>query len=334
VSTRQRNRILALNDRRLAACLTAEAGRERDEAVARLIRDEVQPRVAKIVAARAQTDLPLQPADADEIAAQVNLRVVRKLQAVLVFEEASIQDFDAWVVRLTHNVIRDLVRQRSPERTRLTNRLRYLFMTDSRLALWNHDGIAVCGMAGWADRPAASLDTDAVRAAIGGRSPDDVAGAVWALLRELGTPVRLTHLARSLAELWDLDAAPRAPRDDEFAPPVSDGAAERQHLSVLWQEIRELPESQRQALLLNLREPGGGNALLLFIAAGIATFEELAAALAMSVEALASLWNDLPLEDLVIAERLGLSRQQVINLRKSARQRLSRRMAVRSGPRR
>jgi len=34
----------------------------------------------------------------------------------------------------------------------------------------------------------------------------------------------------------------------------------------------------------------------------------------------------LPLEDAAIAERLGLTRQQVINLRKSARARLARRM--------
>lgn len=334
MSTRQRNRILALNDKRLAAYLAAESDRERDEALVRLIEDEIRPAVERIVAARARTDLPLQPSDADEIAAQVNLRVVRKLRTLPVFEEASIQDFDAWLERLTHNVIRDLVRQRSPERTRLTNRLRYLFMTDSRFALWNYDGVAVCGMAAWEDRPPANPDADALRAAAGGHSQNDLAGAVGALLRELGAPVRLTHLVRVLAESWNLDAAPEAAPEEQIAPAVSDAAAERQHLSVLWQEINELPEGQRRALLLNLREPGGGNALLLFIASGIAAFEEIAAALAMTVDALALLWNDLPLEDLVIAERLGLSRQQVINLRKSARQRLSRRMAVRSGPRR
>ena len=34
--------------------------------------------------------------------------------------------------------------------------------------------------------------------------------------------------------------------------------------------------------------------------------------------ALADRWNDLPLEDAVIAEQLCVTRQQVINLRKSA----------------
>jgi DNA-directed RNA polymerase specialized sigma subunit len=36
------------------------------------------------------------------------------------------------------------------------------------------------------------------------------------------------------------------------------------------------------------------------------------------------LWRRLPVSDLEIAERLGVTRQQVINLRQAARQRLAR----------
>ena len=39
---------------------------------------------------------------------------------------------------------------------------------------------------------------------------------------------------------------------------------------------------------------------------------------------LVRIWNDLPLEDQRIGQRLGLDRQRVINLRKSARERLNR----------
>jgi hypothetical protein len=44
------------------------------------------------------------------------------------------------------------------------------------------------------------------------------------------------------------------------------------------------------------------------------------------VRDLDELWDELPLDDLKIAARLGMTRQQVINLRKSARARLARRM--------
>jgi hypothetical protein len=46
----------------------------------------------------------------------------------------------------------------------------------------------------------------------------------------------------------------------------------------------------------------------------------------MTPESFAELWNDLPLEDAKIAELLGLTRQQVINARKSGRERLTRRL--------
>jgi hypothetical protein len=54
---------------------------------------------------------------------------------------------------------------------------------------------------------------------------------------------------------------------------------------------------------------------------------EIARVIELPALKLAELWKDLPLSDLVIAEMLGIPRQQVINLRKSARQRLGRRMA-------
>ncbi len=40
----------------------------------------------------------------------------------------------------------------------------------------------------------------------------------------------------------------------------------------------------------------------------------------------AELWNQLPLDDAAIAELLDLTRQHVVNLRKSARKRLTRRL--------
>jgi hypothetical protein len=90
--------------------------------------------------------------------------------------------------------------------------------------------------------------------------------------------------------------------------------------------VRQLPFSQRAALLLNLRDRQGRGCLALFPALGIATFRQMAEALEMSAEKLAELCNGLPLEDAKIAELLQVTRRQVINARKSARQRLTRRL--------
>jgi hypothetical protein len=100
----------------------------------------------------------------------------------------------------------------------------------------------------------------------------------------------------------------------------------RQTLQRLWSEVRLLPVRQRAALLLNLRDTAGGNAVALIPLSGVATFDELAASLEMTAETLAEIWSELPLPDLRIAELFGITRQQVINLRQAARERLSRRM--------
>jgi hypothetical protein len=79
-------------------------------------------------------------------------------------------------------------------------------------------------------------------------------------------------------------------------------------------------------LLLNLKDAEGRGCIALFPATGIATLRQLAEALEMSADGFAQLWNELPLEDARIAELLGLTRQQVINTRKSGRERLTRRL--------
>ena len=102
----------------------------------------------------------------------------------------------------------------------------------------------------------------------------------------------------------------------------------RIYLEELWKEITQLPPPQRVALLLNLRDAQGRDALQLFPLTGIAGIREIAGTIGMPAEKLALLWNDLPLDDKRIAELLEISRQQVINLRKSGRERLARRMAA------
>jgi hypothetical protein len=93
----------------------------------------------------------------------------------------------------------------------------------------------------------------------------------------------------------------------------------------LWAEIRELPRRQRLALLLNARDPAGDSVLRLLIESHVVTAGELARALEVRESDLESLLCRLPMRDLAIADWLQLTRQQVINLRSAARDRLARR---------
>ena len=99
-----------------------------------------------------------------------------------------------------------------------------------------------------------------------------------------------------------------------------------QSMRAVWKEITVLPLTQRAALLLNLRDPSGGSALWLIASSAIASVRKIAELLDLPADQFAQLWSRLPLSDLDIAQRLGVTRQQVINLRQAARQRLARKM--------
>lgn len=112
------------------------------------------------------------------------------------------------------------------------------------------------------------------------------------------------------------------------APLVTAVLEQRTSVRELWLELVALPVRQRAALLLNLRDPeGGGPVLHLLPATGLVSQADIAAALELRERDLAELWPHLPLDDQSIATRFGISRQQVINLRKSGRARLARRLS-------
>jgi hypothetical protein len=176
--------------------------------------------------------------------------------------------------------------------------------------------------------------------ALPGPHRDDIRSArlvnlLEAIFRKVSAPIELEVLVNTVADLQGIKDVPFAPdpyEGEDWAAPSADSRTKfatalehRSYLQRLWAEIVQLPLSQRTALLLNLKDMQEGVIMLLPLT-GVATIRQIAAALAIPAEEFARLWNELPLDDAAIALRLGLTRQQVINLRKSARARLSRRM--------
>ena len=136
-------------------------------------------------------------------------------------------------------------------------------------------------------------------------------------------PLELTAIVDLAAEVWRVplflhDEASALEQVRDRAQGADAVMVQRERADRTWQEIRELPLRQRQALLLNLKD----DALSLFLLTGTASMRAIAEALDMEAGALAGLWNSLPLADNDLAVRLGCTRQQVINLRMTARKRL------------
>lgn len=314
------------NDPALHPLIDAGGDAERQCAVETLILRVAKPVICGILAQKRGRSL--RNDDLDDIGATLTLRLVRRLQNVPFEENASISNFEDYVARLTYNLVYDILRQRFPERTRLKNRLQYVLTRDQRFLTWVANGMTVTGLAEWGEREAIR-GPEMIQREADDRMLDrnNTAGALQALLLRFGRPLALNDLTNILGDLWGIS--------DEYTPTPVDTTSgssplreleTRQHLANLWTEIQALPTRQRTALLLNLRDAEGLNAVAIFVMMGTTTFEEVAASVEMSSEELAAIWSELPIDDLTIAAKLGMTRQQVINLRKSARERLSRRM--------
>ncbi|MEZ5294465.1 MAG: hypothetical protein R2745_25520 [Vicinamibacterales bacterium] len=269
--------------------------------------------------------------DALEMAGDARVAVIGALAALRRGEAPPIHNVGGYVTTVTRHACAEFLRRRSPERARLKNRVRYFLRHTAGFAVWTDaGGDSVAGWAEWRNRTPVPADGLAQAAAGDTR----LTVLIPALFDRAGGPLPLDAVVDVAAELSGLPARDlERPLDAEAGPEPRataggpDLAAEvKSTLASVWGEVLALPVRQRVALLLNLRDEDGGDALALLVHAGIAPLPAIAGALEMTVGELAALLPDLPLDDATIACRLGLTRQQVINLRKTGRARLSRRV--------
>jgi DNA-directed RNA polymerase specialized sigma24 family protein len=308
----------------------------------KFITEVADPVIASVL--RRQFYVSLRPEDfsrdnqeALEIASEVRAKLIPKLIEYGSDQtESRIENLEAYVRTVAANTFRDCLRKRRPRRQRLSNRLRYIIKVDERYAMWQaSDGTWLCGETAWRDgRDEASVIAEDelvpnLQVVVGEEGGTRNAKALTALVSRFfelhSGPVRFGSLVSALYEILH---AGRALNELETQPQgeVRDNSRslerryeDRASLADLWDAICTLPAMHKAAVLLNLRAENGDNALPLFPALRIASVRDIAEALDISAEKLSLIWDSLPLDDLTIAEWLGLTRQQVINLRHSAR---------------
>lgn len=337
---------------------------ERDHAVAQeclgeLLSEYVEPVVREITRYKSRlngtSNSNHEAQDEEDIRSEVVLQLISRLRDLRSSRaETPIENLRGYVAATTYNAYHKYLRAKYPARWRLKNRLRYLLNHRGSFAVWeNESGEYLCGLAAWprnlAGRSSASEQQGSLPEFVDSLAPGENAGRmnlpelVDKFLVWCGQPVLLDELVGIVAELQDI-RDPQAVHQLDYGE-EGDGAyicellpdpnvdiattvEQRFFLEQLWQEVCQLPQRQRMALLLNLRDARAGDALILLTLTGIASLRQIAGVLEMPVEKLASLWSKLPLQDADIALLLGITRQQVINLRKSARERLARRVAA------
>jgi|ERR1700752_1669807 len=284
-----------------------------------------------------------QRAEADDIYQEVVLQLLAQLQKFRKLPDGHpITDVRGMAAVIAHRTCSRWLRRQFPERHALKNRLHYLVTRQRGFALWQDaDGQAVTGFAVWQEQklptrrvPENEALSMHIRPPKTGK-PQELADTVAAIFDHLRGPIEFDDLLGAVASLLGVNDQPiESLAEDDAVASVADTTErdpawrieKRMFLQRLWEELEQLPRNQRAALLLNLKESSGFGCITLFPATGTATLRQLAKALEMSADSFAELWNELPLEDARIAELLGLTRQQVINARKSGRERLTRRL--------
>jgi DNA-directed RNA polymerase specialized sigma24 family protein len=280
-------------------------------------------------------------------------------------DSSAVHSLGAYAAVAARNSFRGSMREQYHERHRSRQRLLDTLRQEiGRVSVWNAGGALVCGLAEWEGSPLRSsaryqewllkqaphvddwrrFVNGSAGCAAGGPGPGLAVDRLVEFLRWIGSPVAIDDLIPTAGDPAPRSAisrglfANRAASGDDPGGPLSDPleqapdgaesvedhAVEKVHreqlLQKAWGEIRSLPLRQRYALLLAL-PPEAFLAYRLMVGR-----RELCESLECTAEELDSLPPRLPLSDAELASALGLRRQQVINLRLSARQRLGRRL--------
>lgn len=328
------------------------AGDARDEVaeLARLSAEQFEPIIRRALGYklrfyRPQGDQNPERPEFEEIYNDIQLRLLKRLRELKQDPaRKQIVNLRGYVATVSRNTCDEHLRHRYPLRRSLKDKVRRHLLSRAEFALWDdkeHNWLA--GLSGWQnldrglndESPTAlsllreQLKTEWQAVDVQRLQLHELLTTIFEIGRQ---PLDLDQLTALVADFWGIEDHPAEPlstdtygsRDRQVGVDTNLATVveQRELLQLLWREICQLPRRQRVALLLHLKSPLGINVITLLPATGVATFEQIAEALEIPKAEFEQLWAGLPLDDLRLAAYLGATRQQVINLRKTARERL------------
>ncbi len=329
--------------------LQARSQREEEQVLFEIVRS-VLPTIRKAISrelARWQwallQDGSVHPEDPNDICAEAIARLIGQMRALREQgNPARIQNILHYAAGIAQNTVHTVMRRNHPAFRILYDRIMYVLYGRYRnygFAVWNGPlpGERVVGLRTWYGRPPEESDRYGEW-----RSHPDRLAARWAMFPDpptiarffthlfewLNHPIRLTDLLSGCARIWapQIVASGAPSWSVQDLPDVEQESGRKMDYIKFFQdvirEIRSLPLRQRRALLWHW---SGTDWCIIAAYAGCGLLE-FADILEVEEEELYRIYPHLPLPDRVIAERLGVTQQQVINLRKSALERLRRRL--------
>lgn len=313
-----------------------------------LIKEHAEPLIHKIIHAK----LKLSPTksikkagndDANDLCQDAIIRLIAHLKQLRTNPiRFAISAFDEFVAKVTFNVYNNYIRTKYPHRHKLKRQLEHLLKSRKEFDLWKESSERLAGLAHWRDsnryqtNPAALQTQSFVLAQLDDTLFNQIplSDLLAKFFEWANQPVAFDELVNVIAEVCGIKDSPQKdwPIDRQVSIEQHSGEGirkleYREHLRLVWKEILALPIRQRFALLLNWKNSASDSFVSSLIIDGIASTTDIAKALEMDLANLEQIWDQLPLKDAAIGEMLGgLPGQAVANLRKSARERLARRI--------
>jgi DNA-directed RNA polymerase specialized sigma24 family protein len=335
----------------LVPFLNAADAVEEGTELSRLNTEHIEPTIRGVLRYRLQfhlnrAELDQSCSEIEEVYHDVQLRLLKRLRVLKQNpKEKSIVNLRSYVATIARNTCDEYLRHKYPLRRSLKDKVRYCLHSHADFKLWESEQYGWLASHSACDSEFRSVAEqhgldELLRKELHSVAPEQLKleELLRLIFRLTRSPLELDHLTALVARLLRVEDhndqsfdASEYSLDETVEIPATQAAVteQRQLLELLWGDICELPRRHRVALLLNLRSPRGVNVILLLPTTGVATFEEIARALEIPSSEFELIWGELPLDDLRIATYLGVSRQQVINMRKTARDRLLRSVRLR-----
>lgn len=305
-----------------------------------LIENYALPLIEKILAAKfgdAGKDSMFSAQDYEDLRGDCCLKIVAVLHARKIPANAArpIKDFAAYCAAIVYNDWNAFVREHSPQRENLKNKIRYALDKDGRFTFADDGDGKVFYRLPERNPPSPGISVERLTALVKVENKffaaADLPDLLALIFEKASGSLKIEQIVKVVADLWQVRDFPAISLDywhERNAPPLvrRENYEVRCRLEYVWREIRALPILQRNALLYNLRDERGGEMLLMFFNARIAALAELAEALNLTAVQFAELLPHLPFDDRKIAAVMNLSVKQIGNLRKTARDNLRRRL--------
>jgi RNA polymerase sigma factor (sigma-70 family) len=285
--------------------------------------------------------------DAEDLFQEIMTKIVQALHDLREPSPTTvIEDLEEYIARIATNCCNDVLRTKSPSRTRLKYNLRFVLTHQADFSIWKSDRRTLTGFAEWRHKgmsPAyVTLSADSEDTLASFRSTRfageyikqvPLTRIVAEVFRWLSSPVELDELVSIVAALQDVKDLPAETLDESHLSDIGSSPRDatlsshanlegKDILRRLWEALQELSVEQRDVFCLGFEDERGRDLFTLLLESEIVTFRELTQELGRSTEEIVRLWSKIPMDNKEIAVELKASRGQVYKWRFRALEKL------------